>query len=190
MRSSANLLKFAFLTLTLATGSALGDCTSNEYVPGIGCDSSTNICEITCPEEGDCVPSPAQGCSDALVVDTITHSDMDKAKCQELCELSDALEEEAKRCRFWRYVSFLYFTKIFNIKTSGVGQQSRGGVLIDELQPVHSSRGLHSTILLHWRCRMCKWRDTGPWKWSWMRCTNDFQRWAWFHPLGMCQRSC
>jgi len=103
MRSLANLLKFAFLTLTVATGSALGDCTSNEYVPGIGCDSSTNICEITCPEEGDCVPSPAKGCTDALVVDSITHSDMTEAKCRELCELSDAVEEEAKRCRFWRY---------------------------------------------------------------------------------------
>jgi len=103
MRSLANLLKFAFLTLTLAAGSALGDCTSNEYVPGIGCDSSINICEITCPEEGDCVPSPAKGCTDALVVDTITHTDMDEAKCQALCELSDAVEEEAKRCRFWRY---------------------------------------------------------------------------------------
>ena len=120
MHSSANLLKF--LTLTVATGSALGDCTSNDYVPGIGCDPSANICQITCPEQGDCVPSPEQGCNDALVTDTITHSDMTKEKCQELCEASDTVEE-AKRCRFWRYVSFLYFSTIYDIKTSGVGQQ-------------------------------------------------------------------
>ena len=110
MRSSANLLKWAFLTLTVATGSVLGECPSNEYVPGIGCDPSENICQITCPEEGDCVLSPDQGCSDALVVDTITHTNMTKEYCQELCDASDEVEE-AKRCRFWRYVSFVQFAK-------------------------------------------------------------------------------
>jgi len=101
MHSADNLLKFGFLTLTLATGSVLGECTSNDYVPGIGCDPSPNICEVTCPVDGDCTLS--ETCADALVTDTITHTEMTEVKCQELCEASDAVEEEAKRCRFWRY---------------------------------------------------------------------------------------
>ena len=109
MHSTDNLLKFAFLTLTLATGYVLGECTSNDYVPGIGCDPSPNICEVICHADGDCTLS--ETCADALVTDTITHSEMTEAKCQELCQLSDAVEEEAKRCRFWRYVSFSFTLK-------------------------------------------------------------------------------
>ena len=104
MHSEAMLLKFAFLILTLATSSALGEFPSNSYVPGIGCDPSPNICEVTCPpeDEDECVLG--EGWTDALVIDPITHGNMTQDKCQELCKASDAAEE-ANRCRFWRYVS-------------------------------------------------------------------------------------
>ena len=112
------LLKLTFLTLTLATTSAQnstsdtspapGECSANQYVPGIGCDPSPNICEVTCPVEENCVLS--EGCTDALVPDNITHAEMDQTKCQELCEASD-LVDDATRCRFWRYVSFLHVAK-------------------------------------------------------------------------------
>ena len=126
MHSEAMLLKFAFLTLSLATCSALGDCPANQYVPGIGCAASPNICEVNCPKEGDCALS--SGCADALVTDTITHDDLDQKKCEELCKASDAVEDpDANRCRFWRYVSFLHFAKksitFIKKKTSGGDQQ-------------------------------------------------------------------
>ena len=112
MHSEEMLLKFAFLILTLATSSALGDCPSNSYVPGIGCDPSPNICEVTCPpeDEDECVLG--EGCTDALVTDPINHTEMTQKKCQELCEASDTVDNpNANRCRFWRYVSFVHVAK-------------------------------------------------------------------------------
>ena len=104
------LLKFTFLALTLATSSALGECPANAYVPdGVGCDPSSNICEVKCPAEESCVLS--EGCAGALVTDDqLTHTEMTQLKCQELCKASDG-NEDATRCRFWRYVSFLHFAK-------------------------------------------------------------------------------
>ena len=104
------LLKFTFLALTLATSSALGECPANAYVPdGVGCDPSSNICEVKCPAEESCVLS--EGCAGALVTDDqLTHTEMTQVKCQELCKASDG-NEDATRCRFWRYVSFLHFAK-------------------------------------------------------------------------------
>lgn len=96
------LLKFALLALSLTTGSALGECPSNQYVPGIGCDPSDNICEVTCPKDGDC--KLTEGCADALVTDTITHAEMTEVKCQDLCNATvGALQNETSVCRFWRY---------------------------------------------------------------------------------------
>ena len=104
------LLKFTFLALTLATSSALGECPANANVPaGVGCDPSPNICEVKCPAEESCVLS--EGCAGALVTDDqITHTQMTKEKCQELCKASDE-NGDATRCRFWRYVSCLHFAK-------------------------------------------------------------------------------
>ena len=116
----------ALLTLTLATSFSLGECLpSNLDTPGNGCVPSPNICEISCPEDGTCVQTgPDQGCVDALVSnDTINHVDMTEKKCLELCQASDAVGDEDKRCRFWRYVSILHFPTIHDVSTSGSNEQ-------------------------------------------------------------------
>ena len=108
MSSGGKTLSFAFLLLTFTTGSAFaGDCIKNDYVPGFGCNPIANICQLTCQEGQDCAFYPEGGCTAALANnETVNHADMNPDKCEQLCRLSDEVETEEGRCRFWRYVSF------------------------------------------------------------------------------------
>ena len=108
MSSGGKTLSFAFLLLTFTTGSAFaGDCIKNDYVPGFGCNPIANICQLTCQEGQDCAFYPEGGCTAALANnETVNHADMNPDKCEQLCRLSDEVETEESRCRFWRYVSF------------------------------------------------------------------------------------
>ena len=97
---------FALIVPILVNAGSVFDseCAPNEWVGG-GCEVNPNLCQIECPGDPCTATGGAPGpCSPGA---EIAQSDMDAAKCQELCEASrtGGAQGNPDICRYWRYVS-------------------------------------------------------------------------------------
>ena len=76
-------------------------CQDHPYVPGFGCETRPNICQVVCTIEGEC--EFTKGCASAGVSMDLQFSSMNATKCAELCLLSNDSADK-NPCRYWRYV--------------------------------------------------------------------------------------
>ena len=102
------------LLLMMATlvARAWGECLANQFIPGLdsqsGCHPTPNACQLDCEADREnCLLEDVANCTMASVVGPVKTLDMDKDKCEMLCNQSSSNVDDGThaRCRFWRYVS-------------------------------------------------------------------------------------
>jgi len=85
---------------------AMSGCTENQYGKD-GCEPDPNLCRIVCQKDAECELQESDPqtptCSDGGVTLPENYESFAEDMCKTECAKSDTEEDDAKRCRFWRF---------------------------------------------------------------------------------------